>query len=50
MLKFPHLKLSENCCSIIGNKQLLQVVDDHFIHTWKATVLIYRGESIQDTL
>lgn len=31
----PHLELSENCRSVIGDKQLLQVVDDHFVHTLK---------------
>lgn len=30
---FPHLKLSEDRCCVIGDKELLQVVDDHFVHT-----------------
>lgn len=33
----PHLKLSENRCGVIGDKQLLQVIDDHFVHTWRAS-------------
>lgn len=37
-VQFPHLKLSENRCGVVGDKQLLQVVDDHFVHTWKATM------------
>lgn len=35
--KILHLKLSEDCRCIIGDKQLLQVVDDHFIHTWNTS-------------
>lgn len=44
-----YFQLSQNSCCIICHKQLLQVVDNHFVHSSKTTVRHYYSNPLPNS-
>ena len=41
---FPYLQFLDYCCSIICDKQLLQMINYHFVHTFEYIIIINNND------